>query len=230
MVTEPNAVKTPDVSPFPEPSPQTVTPEQPVAEAEPAPLPRVARGRGEPQRPAAAPRPPRSASAAQRPAAPPLVPPAPDSLRTESLTPPPPGSEQIPGDDASERDDAEYAPASRLGGLRNLLVTLGRRSLRDGEIAGESDSDLEPRFEKATVRPAYSDTPLPADGARENGVPVRLTAHPEFLPPKPVAAEVEKEKEVVRPTPPRRENWDRDEIQTLPSWRGQYRKKRYPPI
>jgi hypothetical protein len=231
VVTEPNAVKIPDVSAFPEPSPQPGAPEQLVAEAEPAPLPRVARGRGEPRRPAAAPRSPKSASVPPRPVGLPHVPPAPDSIRSEATAPPPlppAGSDQVPADLAS--DDAEYAPASRLAGLRNLLVTLGRRSLRDGEIAAESDSDLEPRFAKATVRPAYSDTPLPAADVRENGASARLIAQPEFLPPKPVAADVEKEKEVVRPTPPRRENWDGDEIQTLPSWRGQYRKKRYPPI
>ena len=152
----------------------------------------------------------------------------------ERRTPPPPTpparNEQLPDDLASERDDAGYVAASRLGGLRNLLVSLGRRSLNNnGEPGGEFASDLEPRFERATVRPAYSDTPLPAAGAPDNGAPTRLTAQPEFLPPKPVA-EIEKEKEAVRPTPPRRENWDSDEIQTLPSWRGQYRKKRYPPV
>ena len=97
------------------------------------------------------------------------------------------------------------------------------------EPLGESDPKLEPRFERATVRPAYSDAPLPPADATHSGAPTRLTAHPEFLPPKPLV-EAEKEKEAVRPTPPRRENRDSDEIQTLPSWRGQYRKKRYPPI
>jgi hypothetical protein len=110
------------------------------------------------------------------------------------------------------------------------LVSLGRRSLaQDGELAREADSDLEPRFERATMRPAYSDTPSPAADAPDTGAPARLTANPEFLPPKPMV-EVEKEKEAVRPTTPRRDYPDSDEIQTLPSWRGQYRKKRYPPM
>jgi hypothetical protein len=81
------------------------------------------------------------------------------------------------------------------------------------------------------VRPAYRDSSAPVEEGRENGPPVRLTAQPEFLPPKPMV-ELEKEKEAVRPTPtaPRRGDGDPDEIQTLPSWRGQYRKKRYPPM
>lgn len=135
----------------------------------------------------------------------------------------------MPDDLAIERDDAGYG-SSRLGSLRNLLVSLGRRSLsKDGDSALESDSHLDPRFEKATMRPAYAETSLPETDVPSSSVPVRLTAQPEFLPPKPTV-EVEKEKETVRPTPPRRDNPDGDEIQTLPSWRGQYRKKRYPPI
>jgi hypothetical protein len=130
---------------------------------------------------------------------------------------------------SAERDNPGYA-SSRLGGLRNLLVSLGRRSLsKDGDSGLESDSDLEPRFERATMRPAHAETSVPDANLSRNGAPVRLTAQPEFLPPRPTV-EAEKEKETVRPTPPRRENPDGDEIQTLPSWRGQYRKKRYPPI
>ena len=218
-MTKPNAVKPLDASPFPGPSPQPATPEQPVAGAEPAPFPRVARGRGEPRRPAAAPRPSRSASVPSRPAVPPTPPP-----------PPAPANELAWGDLASERDDSGYAAASRLAGLRNLLVSLGRRSLNNtGEPAGESNCDLEPRFERATPRTGYPDTPLPAADAEDNGAPTRLTAQPEFLPPKPVV-EGEKEKEAVRPTALRRDYPENDDIQTLPSWRGQYRKKRYPPM
>ena len=97
----------------------------------------------------------------------------------------------------------------------------------DDNAAGEPD--LEPRFERATMRPAYPDSPLPVADAPDGDNPARLTAQPEFLPPRPMV-EVEKEKEVVRATPPRPAKVDPDEIQTLPSWRGQYRKKRYPPM
>ena len=174
-----------------------------------------------------APEPPRPPIPPGRPAA------APPVNRTPApLAPlPPAGSEPLPDDLASERYDAGYVGASRLSGLRNLLVTLGRRSLiQAGDDTGESDPDIEPRFERATVRQAHPETPLPVADAPDDGTPAHLTARPEFLPPKPVV-ETEREKEVVvRPTPPRRDNVDPDEIQTLPSWRGQYRKKRYPPI
>jgi hypothetical protein len=210
------------------PAPLSPTPESVPSQASAVPPRRpVSPPLSEPPRPSAPPArataPPPSRAAAAAPAngapgrrTPPPAPPAPPAASTE-----PP-----PDDLTSERDDSGYAATSRLGGLRNLLVSLGRRSLvRDDEVPGEQD--IEPRFERATVRPAYPDSPLPE--AAENETSTRLTAQPEFLPPK-ATVEVEKDKEVVRPTPPRRDNVDPDEIQTLPSWRGQYRKKRYPPM
>jgi hypothetical protein len=136
----------------------------------------------------------------------------------------------MPHDPALEDEDVVHPP-SRLSGLRNMLVSLGRRSLIEDE-EGADEADPEPRFERATVRPAYREPPTgESESAASAPAPVRVTAPPEFLPPKP-AAEAEKEKEPLRPTPPvpRRERETPDEIQTLPSWRGQYRKKRYPPI
>ena len=183
---------------------RTVTPPAPVAE---------------PQRPAAAP--------ARPVTTPPVSRPAESWMATAPVA-----NEALPGDLGSERNDAGYAVASRLSGLRNLLVSLGRRSLTaEGEATGESQPDIEPRFERATVRPVYTDPPAADAGAPDTGVAVRLNAEPEFLPPKPMV-EVEKEREVGRPAPAaqRRENWDNEEVQTLPSWRGQYRKKRYPPL
>jgi len=146
-----------------------------------------------------------------------------------------PGNQAAPHDRSSQADD-EYVVPSRLSGLRNLLVTLGRRSLdRDGQATGESDSDIEPRFERATVRHASPDTPSPEADAPDHAKPAALKAEPEFLRPKlaaqPAEEETEKEKEVVlRPTRQRRDTPDGEEVQTLPSWRGQYRKKRYPPL
>jgi hypothetical protein len=158
----------------------------------------------------------------------------PASRRTEawmtSPAPQPGTLEAAPHDVPPEEEDFEQPP-SRLSGLRNLLVSLGRRSLiEDGHDPGEVDA--EPGFVRATVRPVYHEAPTAeTDTARSASAPVRVTAPPEFLPPQS-ATEPEKEKEPMRPTPtmPRRERESPDEIQTLPSWRGQYRKKRYPPI
>lgn len=128
-------------------------------------------------------------------------------------------------------DDADFPVPSRLSGLRKLFVSRARRTMDEQDEADGELEPLEPRFERATVRPAYSDSFLPEPEASEGDTSAHLTAQPEFLPPRPMSeAEKEKEKEVVRPTPPRRENVDPEEIQTLPSWRGQYRKKRYPPM
>jgi succinoglycan biosynthesis transport protein ExoP len=208
----PSAVPPP---PAPEPLPSeaaTAAPRRPVPAAPEQPHPPISASRA-------------ATSPSSRPAAAPAATAAPG--RWAPPAPPPDQSEPLPDDQPSERDDAGYAAASRLGGLRNLLVSLGRRSMNNDGEAGE-EPDLEPRFERATMRPAYPDSPLPGADAPHNDNPARLTAQPEFLPPKP-AAEVEKEKEAVRPAP-RRENLDPEEIQTLPSWRGQYRKKRYPPM
>lgn len=190
------------------------------AESAPAPRPRIARGRGEPHRTTAAP-------GILRPTAEPL-----QDVRPAPATGPPPAkrTEPIADDLESRRDDAGYMAASRLGGLRNLLVSLGQRSLRkDAEDNGESG--LEPRFDRAPVRPACPEAHPPMGDAAKIAAPARLTAQPKFLPPKSVV-EVENEKEAARlpATPPRCDNWDGDEIQTLPSRRGQYRKKRYPPM
>ena len=128
-------------------------------------------------------------------------------------------------------DDADFPVPSRLSGLRNLFVSRARRTMDEQDEANGEPEPLEPRFERATVRPAYSGSSLSEADAPEGDTSAHLTAQPEFLPPRPMSdAEKEKEKEVVRPTPPRRENVDPEEIQTLPSWRGQYRKKRYPPM
>jgi hypothetical protein len=147
------------------------------------------------------------------------------------MTPPAPqpATEELGSHGAPSEDEDFGHPPSRLSGLRNMLVSLGRRSLIEDEY-GAGEADTEPRSARVNTRPAY-DEPATAEAASEASAPVRVTAPPEFIRPQP-AAEAEKEKEPLRPTPPvpRRERESPDEIQTLPSWRGQYRKKRYPPI
>lgn len=126
--------------------------------------------------------------------------------------------------------------AARLGGLRNLLVSLGLRSLNKDVELRETET-AEPRPERAPDRPAerpvYAETlaSLATTAAAQEPAtdPVEVVATPEFLPPKPMieVTEKEPEKDQVRPaTPPRKNRWDSDDIETLPSWRGQYRKRR----
>ena len=198
----------------------------------------TARGRGEPHRSAAAPgptkAPPALAEAGRLPVSVPTPATAgPAAPRPEEWMTSPAQAETLepgPHDAPTEEEDFGHPP-SRLSGLRNMLVSLGRRSLIEDEHGGD-EAGTEPRFERATVRPAYHGEPsAETERTGSASAPVRVTAPPEFLPPQP-AAEAEKEKEPLRPTPPvpRRERESTDEVQTLPSWRGQYRKKRYPPI
>jgi succinoglycan biosynthesis transport protein ExoP len=128
--------------------------------------------------------------------------------------------------------------AARLGGLRSLLVSLGLRSLnnKDADLREAETSD--PRHERAPERPAerpvYAEPLAPlatsAQAHAPTAEPVEVVATPEFLPPKPMVeiTEKEPEKEQARPAaPPRKNRWDStDDVDTLPSWRGQYRKKR----
>ena len=115
-----------------------------------------------------------------------------------------------------------------------MLVSLGRRSLIQDAASANRESGFEPRLERATARSAYNSAG-PLEGGiteAESASPARVTVRPEILRPRPVA-EADKEKEPLRPTVPQplREKADaQDEIETLPSVRGQYRKKRYPPI
>jgi hypothetical protein len=156
----------------------------------------------------------------------------------EPRTSPPASSRQVSKNELADAPHPEPVyPAyanSRLAGIRKLLVSLGRRSLtQDVDLAGK-DTDLEPRFERATVRPTSAEPGPSKTDASEGGSPssARVTVRPEFLRPR-AAAEAEKEKEPLRPTSPQplRDKADsQDEIETLPSVRGQYRRKKYPPI
>jgi hypothetical protein len=112
-------------------------------------------------------------------------------------------------------------------------MTLGQRSLKQDDITGK-ETDLEPRFERATMRPTTVEPGPMKPEASEGGSAstARVTVRPEFLRPR-AASDAEREKEPLRPTSPQpiRDKADsQEEIETLPSVRGQYRKKKYPPI
>lgn len=128
--------------------------------------------------------------------------------------------------------------AARLGGLRNLLVSLGLRSLNNKDADLREAETPELRHERGPERPAerpvYAEPLTPLETSAEAQAPTadpqQVVATPEFLPPKPMVeiTEKEPEKEPARPAaPPRTNRWDStDDVDTLPSWRGQYRKRR----
>ncbi len=140
----------------------------------------------------------------------------------------PTGHDSAPADEMD--DDMPYSAASRLGGLRTLLVSLGLKALnKEAEFRGRTP-DMEPQFERNAERSVYAEpiTASPAQGTAETLPPdaASVRAKPEFLPPRPVLETAEREKEPVRPAP-KRLRWDAPEdVETLPSWRGQYRKRR----
>jgi hypothetical protein len=120
-----------------------------------------------------------------------------------------------------DAEDLPYSAASRLGGLRNLLVSLGLKNLhREAEFrrAGiESDSERNPE------RAVYAEPANAPEGALE---PERVAARPEIIPPR-IGPEPAERKDPIRPVKsPRVKGWDSpDDVEILPSRRGQYRRR-----
>ena len=121
-------------------------------------------------------------------------------------------------------EDLPYSAASRLGGLRNLLVTLGLHTIRkDGDAPSAA-----PLPDRPAPRPVYAEPMVPFARQTEPNPTQSVMAIPEFLPPTVAAEPAESEKEAARPAKQSRPTrWDTsDDVETLPSWRGQYRKRR----
>ncbi len=129
-----------------------------------------------------------------------------------------------------EQEEASTSLATRLSGLRSLLSELGVKNrqqanepeVKDAEAARQSD----PAIDSKTFVRTITLTPALVTPSR-NGVagasPRRVTAASEFLPPKPIAEEPEKSKPSRFKKRHDSED-DLDDVQVLPSRRGQYRK------
>ena len=90
--------------------------------------------------------------------------------------------------------------------------------------------DGEPGYERNAERPVYAEpvsySTVRGDAEMLAPDAASVVAKPEFLPPRQVLESPEREREPVRPVP-KRLRWDApDDVETLPSWRGQYRKRR----
>lgn len=255
----PQPAPAPQAAPSPQavsaPAPIAAQPQTPAApppqrpEAAPAPVSAQAAPPLHAPVPAAPIPPPAFAAEAAAQAAVPVPPPPSAPATAPAFSPAAMGGSNVPPmhdvalqtrSSAPEGDLREIPySAARLGGLRNLLVSLGLRSLnnKDDEYHESAEASREPRHERAAERPAertvYSEPLAPlasADDAEVVGFdPALVTATPEFLPPRPVVEVTEKEpeKEPRAPAAPRKNRWDStDDLETLPSWRGQYRKRR----
>jgi len=129
-----------------------------------------------------------------------------------------------------EPEETSPSLATRLSGLRSLLSELGVKNrqqakepaVKDAEAARQSDPAIDGTvFARAiTLTPALA---TPAGNGAAGASPRLVTAVPEFLPPKPIVEEPEKSK--PSRFRKRRDRQDEpDDVQVLPSRRGQYRK------
>ena len=145
---------------------------------------------------------------------------------------PEPVPEELP---QPEPADTPFDSATRMTGLRNLIFSLGMKNPNMPAEEPEHVAEVPPPFHQAPERPAYDPTytqqnytPAPQPSSqRESAAPSRLvTAPPEFLPPKPVVETSDEDQEWNNPTKGHRDRRDAyDDVEILPSWRGQYRKK-----
>jgi hypothetical protein len=157
----------------------------------------------------------------------PRVAPAPElpARAYEPARPDPSQVEELMSSSVGPEVDAEnlpYSAASRLGGLRNLMVSLGLKNLqREAEFrsAGiESDSERIPE------RAVYAQPANAPEGAPE---PESVVARPEIIPPRIGPEAAERAKGPIRSVKsPRVKSWEStDDVETLPSRRGQYRRR-----
>ena len=136
------------------------------------------------------------------------------------------------GQAAGEAEEDAESAASRLSGLKNLLFVLGLKDLHKDEETRQPEAPA--ATERVKERPAYvhAYASVPDAGGRNRAArssSALVTATPEFLPPGPKAEKAEKaEKENLwqNDSAGHRDRRDAyDEVQILPSWRGQYKKK-----
>ncbi|HUY95655.1 MAG TPA: hypothetical protein VMU71_10165, partial [Terracidiphilus sp.] len=144
---------------------------------------------------------------------------------------PEPISQAAPIADAapvSEQDEALYHAATRLSGLRNLLVSLGIQTLHQGAEQRKSEAESEARTARVPERAIYAQ-PVEADSGSDQPAD-SVTAPPQIIPPRfnSGAAERDKASATAPKTPvksPRVRSWESpDDVDILPARRGQYRR------
>ena len=216
-----------------------VIPEPPSAqEAAPSVRPRITRlpGAGEAQRPAASQpyrgREPRDAS--QAPYLAPSTPGAPPAQSWDHIP-----ASYSPQPAAPETDDLQASPkpeeqafnaATRMSGLRNLIYSLGLKNAHSNKEDDEQPAPLppaEPLLQRPAFTNSYAQVPYtPAANGAASRAATLVTAPPEILPPKPMVEQNEKHHAPVGASASRRDRRDTyDDVEILPSWRGQYKKR-----
>jgi Mrp family chromosome partitioning ATPase/uncharacterized protein involved in exopolysaccharide biosynthesis len=124
-------------------------------------------------------------------------------------------------------EESPYDAATRMSGLRNLIFSLGLKNPQQPDEAGEPHFAPPPPPEPVRERPVYAQvtTPVPeAPVGREayRAPSAQVVASPEILPPRTIEVNTDG----ANVGTPRRDRRDPfDDVQILPSWRGQYRKR-----
>jgi Mrp family chromosome partitioning ATPase len=136
--------------------------------------------------------------------------------------------------EAQEAEPAEtpYDATTRMSGLRNLIFSLGLKNSPAAETAGDQVSQPLPAVEPVHERPVFDRT-----DSKGEQIPVReeaagksatvVTAQPEILSPRVFQVETDSDRTRNNAGTTRRDRRDAfdEDVQILPSWRGQYRKK-----
>ena len=118
-----------------------------------------------------------------------------------------------------------------MTGLKNLIESLGLknqpRPIEPVEAVVQAQVPIEP----VQPRTVYARTPpssaqAPVRKSESSASPTLVTAPPEFLPPKPLVEKSEKEHSNPNNGTSRRDRRETfDDVEILPSWRGQYKRK-----
>jgi succinoglycan biosynthesis transport protein ExoP len=181
---------------------------------------------------------PQSAPVQSAPVQPPPVRSAPSQDREravglfyKSIDPEPAEVESLQPEPADVPDNT----AMRMSGLRNLLLSLGTKNLNMPAEGRERSAEIPP-YQEQMQRLAYGQSypeqthsPFMQNSGRRDAAaasPRLVTAPPEFLPPKTVADADDDEQGRKGSSIGRRDRRDAyDDVEILPSWRGQYKKK-----
>jgi len=132
-----------------------------------------------------------------------------------------------------EPEETTYNTATRMSGLRNLIFSMGLKNLNKEAKPGVEEAESAPQPGKGTERPAnaraFAPAPAPVSSSRSSASdasPTLVTAPPEILPPEQAAEKTDKKSSWANKIKARRDRRDAfDDVEILPSWRGQYKKK-----
>jgi hypothetical protein len=132
-----------------------------------------------------------------------------------------------------ETEETPYNAATRMSGLRNLMFSLGLQNLHKAAKPEDEGAESAPQPGRETERQvnarsfAASSAPVSLSRSGEsNTSPTLVTAPPEILPPEPTSDKTDKGRSWSSKGKARRDRRDAyDDVEILPSWRGQYKKK-----